>query len=67
MKLDDNEIAFFGAIMFAAGANKTAGQSVEALAMMNPEQFREAREVAERELPQFKRRMKERRKRVPVS
>lgn len=67
MRLDENEIVFFAAMLFVAGANRTAGKQVAELATINPEQFREAREIAARELPQFKARMKKRRLEKPVS
>ena len=67
MKLDENEIALFGAMMFVAGANRTAGKQVAELATISPEQFREAHDIAAREPPQFKARMKKRRAERPVS
>ena len=65
--MSDSDVELFGAMMFVAGANRTAGGTVEDLATINPEQFREAREIAAREFPQFKKRIKERRKKGPVS
>jgi len=67
MVLSPDEVVLFGAMMFVAGANRTAGKQVDDLATLAPEQFREAREIAARELPQFKQRMKKRRIERPVS
>ncbi len=62
MKLVDDEIVMFAAMMFVAGANRTAGGDVADLSKVNREQFREAKDIAARELLVFKRNVKRNRK-----
>jgi len=67
VRLDDEELAIWGGVMFIAGQNRAEGKNDAALQFADPQKFQAARDIAARELPAFKKLMKKRRIERPVS
>ncbi len=61
MKLTDDEVILFGAMMYAAGLNEKRGNPVSTLEKLSADDFRRGKGVAAREFPVFKRETKKRR------